>query len=161
MTDPVTNVFSNNGRIRYNGAEAVIAYEINRQWTVNAAGQRLHAVQLSDDPKINGLTPENTPKFIGNVFVTHRSPLLLGLTLTAGASYVAERFVNPQDQGTIPAYILYSAGVGYATKIAGHRTSYQLNVDNLANKRYWNSAQQGTFGTGMDRTFKLNAKLDF
>jgi len=52
-------------------------------------------------------------------------------------------------------------GVGYSTKLAGHRTSIQLNVDNLANKRYWNSAQQGTFGTGMDRSVKLNASYDF
>jgi hypothetical protein len=66
-----------------------------------------------------------------------------------------------QDQGTIPGYTLYSAGIGYATKIAGHRASMQLNVDNLGNKRYWNSAQQGTFGTGMDRSAKLNAKFDF
>jgi iron complex outermembrane receptor protein len=161
LTDPVSNIFSNNGTIRYKGAEAVVAYEINRRWTVNTAGQWLHAVQNSSDKRINGLTPENTPTFIGNVFVTHRSPLLAGLTLTAGASYVTKRFVNPQDQGTIPGYTLYAAGVGYATTIRGHRASIQLNVDNLANKRYWNSAQQGTFGTGMDRSVKLNVKYDF
>jgi TonB-dependent siderophore receptor len=161
VLDSVTNVFSNNGRIRYKGAEAVIAYEISRQWTINAAGQHLSTVQLSEDDKINGLTPENTPKFIGNLSVTHRSPLIPGLTLTAGASYVTERFVNPQDQGTIPAYTLYSASVGYVTRIAGHRTSFQVSVDNLTNKRYWNSVQQGTFGTGMDRSFKINAKVDF
>jgi iron complex outermembrane receptor protein len=161
VTDAVTNIFSNNGRIHYKGGEAVIAWDINRQWTVNAAGQRLNAVQLSDDPKINGLTPENTPKFIGNIFVTHRSPLLAGLTLSAGASYVKERFVNPQDQGTIPGYTLYSASASYTTKIAGKRASFQLSIDNLANKRYWNSAQQGTYGTGMDRSFKLNAKFYF
>jgi iron complex outermembrane receptor protein len=74
---------------------------------------------------------------------------------------VTERFVNPQDQGTIPAYALYSAGAGYVTRIDGHRTSFQLSVDNLANRRYWNGAQQGTFGTGMDRSVKVNAKLDF
>jgi len=161
VTDPVSNIFSNNGTIHYKGAEAVVAYEINRQWTLNTAGQWLHAVQNSSDNRISGLTPENTPKFIGNAFVTHRSPLLAGLTLTAGASYVTKRYVNPQDQGTIPGYTLYSASVGYATKIDGNRASIQLSVDNLANKRYWNSAQQGTYGTGMDRSAKLNVKLDF
>jgi iron complex outermembrane receptor protein len=161
VIDPVTNVFSNNGRIEYKGAESVIAYDINRQWTINAAGQVLHAVQQADDPTINGLAPENTPKFIGNLFVTYRTPFLLGLTLTAGVSHFTERFVNPQNQGTIPGYTLYSAGVGYATTLGGHRASVQLNVDNVANTRYWNSAQQGTYGTGMDRSIKLNAKFDF
>ena len=161
VIDSITNIFSNNGTIHYKGAEAVVAYEINRQWTVNAAGQHLNAVQRTDDPKINGLVPENTPRFIGNLFVTHRSPLVLGLTLNAGASFVTKREVNPQDQGAIPGYTLYTASAGYATNIGARRASFQLSVDNLANKRYWNSAQQGTFGTGMDRSFKLNTKLDF
>jgi iron complex outermembrane recepter protein len=154
-------VFSNNGTIDFKGEEAVIALEINRQWTLNVAGEHLQTVQISDDPKINGFIPENTPKFFGNVFVTHRSPLIPGLSVTAGVSYIAERFVNPQDQGTIPGYALFSAGAGYLTKIAGHRASFQFNADNLTNRRYWNSAQQGTFGTGMDRSFKMSAKVDF
>ena len=161
VTDPVTNIFSNNGTIHYQGLEAVIAYDVNRQWTINAAGQHLNSTQLSSDPKVNNLTPENTPKFIGNVNVTHRSPLVPGLSITAGASYVTDRFVNPQDQGTIPGYTLFSASAGYVWTVAAHRAAVQLSVDNLGNKRYWNSAQQGTFGTGMDRSFKLNAKLDF
>jgi TonB-dependent siderophore receptor len=161
VIDSITNIFSNNGTIKYKGAEAVVAYQINRQWTVNAAGQRLNTVQDSADPKINGLVPENTPRFIGNLFVTHRSPFVLGLTLNAGASFVTKREVNPQDQGAIPGYTLYSASAGYATKICGRRASFQLSADNLGNKRYWNSAQQGTFGTGMDRSIKLNTKVDF
>jgi TonB-dependent siderophore receptor len=161
VLDSVTNLFSNNGTIDFKGEEAVIAFELNRQWTINAAGQHLETVQISDDPKINGFTPENTPKFIGNVFVTHRSPLLPGLSVTTGASYVTERFVNPQDQGTIPGYVLLSAGAGYVTTIEGYPASLQFNADNLTNRRYWNSAQQGTFGTGMDRSFKLTAKVSF
>jgi len=161
VLDSVTNLFSNNGTIDFKGEEAVIAFEINRHWTLNAAGQHLQTVQISDDPKINGFTPENTPKFIGNVSVTHRPPLVPGLSLTTGVSYVTERFVNPQDQGTIPGYALFSGGAGYLTRIAGHRASFQFSADNLTNRRYWNSAQQGTFGTGMDRSFKLSAKLDF
>jgi len=161
VLDSITNVFSNNGTIDFKGEEAVIVFQINRQWTLNAAGQHLQTVQISDDPKINRLTPENTPKFIGNVFVTHRPPLIPSLSLTTGVSYVTQRFVNPQDQGAIPGYALFSAGAGYLTRIAGHPASFQFNADNLANRRYWNSAQQGTFGTGMDRSFKLSGKVDF
>jgi iron complex outermembrane receptor protein len=160
VIDPVTNIFSNNGRINYKGIESVVAYDIDRQWTLNAAGQWLKAVQHSSDAKLDGLTPENTPKFIGNLFATHRPAWMPGLSLTAGASFVSWRFVNPQEQGTIPGYTLYTAGVAYATTIAAHKTSFQLNVDNLANKRYWNSAQQGTFGTGMDRSVKVSAKVE-
>ncbi len=36
----------------------------------------------------------------------------------------------------------------------------QLNVDNLANIRVWNSVQTGTYGTGMDRSIKISARFD-
>jgi len=160
VLDSVTNIFSNNGYIHFKGQEAVIAYDINRQWTINAAGQHLDAVQVSDDPKLDNFVPENTPHFLGNIFVTHHTPFVPGLTLTAGASYVTSRFVNPQDQGTIPGYLLLSCSSGYETWFRGYRTSFQLLADNIANKRYWNSAQQGTYGTGMDRSVKLIMKVN-
>jgi iron complex outermembrane receptor protein len=160
VIDPVTNVFGNNGTIHYQGAETVIAWDVNPRWTINVAGQYLHAEQISPDPKINGLVPENTPRFIGNFFVTHRPAWLPGLSLNAGTSFVTQRYVTPQDQGTIPGYALFSAGAAYVSQLVGHRVAWQFSIDNLANKRYWNSAQQGTLGTGMDRSFKLSARID-
>jgi iron complex outermembrane receptor protein len=56
---------------------------------------------------------------------------------------------------------LFTLGAGYVTRIAGRRVALQLNVDNVADKRYWNSVQTGTYGTGMDRGIKMNAKVDF
>jgi len=162
VTDPVTNIFENNGDLEYKGAESTISYEISRRWTVNGAVQWLSAVQNSPlQPLINGLVPENTPKWLGNCSVTYRPALVEGLALTAGTSGVTKRPVNPQDQGYIPGYFLYTAGAGYTTRIAGHRAFFQLNVDNIGNLRYWNSVQTGTYGIGMDRTFKFNTKVDF
>jgi iron complex outermembrane receptor protein len=148
--------------MRFKGAEAVAAFEINRQWTVNGAIQWLNAVQVPlFDLTISGKVPENTPKWLGNASVTHRPALLPGLTLTAGVSFAAARPVNPQDQGFIPGYALYTAGANYVTRIGGHRTAFGLSVDNIANKRYWNSVQTGTYGTGMDRGFKMNVQTEF
>jgi iron complex outermembrane receptor protein len=109
---------------------------------------------------IDGRVPENTPKWLGNLSVTYHFSQVPGLALTAGTTAVSKRPVNPQDQGYIPGYTLYTAGAGYVTRIAGYRAAFQFNVDNLANLRYWNSVQTGTYGTGMDRSFKLSAKLD-
>jgi iron complex outermembrane receptor protein len=162
VTDPVTKIFENNGNLLYKGAEATASYDINRQWTVNGAIQWLKAVQNSPlQPLINGLVPENTPKWLANLSVTYRVPQIAGLTLTAGTNAVSTRFVNPQDQGVIPGYALFTVGAGYVTRIAGRRVALQLNVDNVADKRYWNSVQTGTYGTGMDRGIKMNAKVDF
>ncbi len=162
VTDPVTNLFENNGDLEYKGVEATVSYEINRRWTVNTAVQWLTAIQNSPlQPLINGLVPENTPKWLGNCSVTYRVPLIHGLALTAGTSGVTKRPVNPQDQGYIPGYFLYTASASFATRIAGHRASFQFGVDNIGNLKYWNSVQTGTYGTGMDRSFKFNTKFDF
>jgi len=162
VTDPVTNVFENSGDLDYKGVESTFTYEINRRWSVKGAVQWLTALQDSPlQPLINGLAPENTPRWLGNFSATYRLPQIPGLALTAGTSGVSKRPVNPQDQGYIPGYFLYNAGAGYVTRLAGYRAAFQFNVDNLGNLRYWNSVQTGTYGTGMDRTFKFNAKFDF
>jgi iron complex outermembrane receptor protein len=43
----------------------------------------------------------------------------------------------------------------------GHPASFQMTVDNLANKRYWNSVTTSQFGAGMDRSFRFNFKYGF
>jgi iron complex outermembrane receptor protein len=162
VTDPVTKIFENNGNLEYKGVESTMTYDIDRHWTVNGAIQWLSAHQKSPlQPLINGLVPENTPKWLANLGVTYRVPFLAGLTITVGTTAAAKRPVNPQDQGYIPGYALYTAGASYVTRIAGRRVALQLSLDNLANRRYWNSVQTGTYGTGMDRTAKMSAKIDF
>lgn len=160
VTDPVTKIFANSGDINYKGVEATLSYAFLPRWTLSAAAQWLKAVQKSPDPTFNGFTPENTPKGLGNLSLSYRPPWLAGLALSAGASAVTKRFVNNQEQGTIPGYTLYSAGVGYVTRVQGKRVAFQVNADNLANRRYWNSVQTGTYGIGMDRSIKFNVRVD-
>jgi len=161
VTDPVTKIFSNSGEIDYSGVELTASYQLTREWSVNTAGMWLKSKQRSPDPTFNGFAPENTPKAIGNLSVQYRPVYAPGLTLNAGLSAIGSRFVNNQEQGTIPGYTLYSIGANYATRLYGKRVSYQVSVDNLMNKRYWNSVQTGTYGIGMDRSLKFNAKIDF
>jgi len=161
ITDPATKIFSTNGNIDYKGIEATVTWEIARPLTVGAAGQWLSAIQNSPDPHIDGKHPENTPSALGNVWISIRPPWIRGLTLNGGASAIAKRFITPQDQGTIPGYTLFTAGIGYQIHSATTRATFLVNVDNLANLRYWNSVQTGTYGTGMDRSVKMSARVDF
>jgi iron complex outermembrane recepter protein len=161
VTDPVTNVFAYSGDLSYRGVEATVSYDINRNWKVNAALLRLKARQDSPvQPLIDGKVPENTPDWNANFGISYRTPWLPGLTLRAGAKLISRRPVNPENQGYIPGYTLYDAGLSYATRLFGRRASFGLSVDNLSNKRYWNSVQTGTYGIGMDRSVKFNAKVD-
>jgi len=161
VTDPTTGVFANNGEIDYKGVEATLNVEILRGLSLDAAGQWIRAIQNAPDPTIDGLIPENTPRLLANVRLSYRPGFVRGLSLNAGASGVTRRPVNPQNQNFIPGYVLYTAGIGYQTRIDKTRLTFLVNVDNLANLRYWNSVQTGTYGIGMDRSFKMSTKVDF
>jgi iron complex outermembrane receptor protein len=160
VTDPVTRIFGNSGEIEYTGVESTVSYDFLRRWTASGALQYLKAKQVTPDPQFNGFVPENTPKMIGNASIAYRPPWVPGLSLNAGLSAVTNRYVNNQQQNTIPGYALYNAGIGYTTRIFGKRAAFQLNGDNLGNRRYWNSVQTGTYGIGMDRSFKFNMRVD-
>lgn len=160
VTDPVTRIFANSGEIDYKGVEATFSYEILRRWTLSLAGQVLKAKQVTSDPQFNGFWPENTPSKLGNASLAYRPPWVAGLTLTGGVTGISYRYVNNQQQATIPGYALYTAGIGYITRIQGKRVAFQVNGDNLANRRYWNSVQTGTYGIGMDRSVKFNVRVD-
>ena len=162
VTDPVTNIFAYSGDLEYKGVEATLVYDFARDWRINAAVLRLNATQNSPlQPLIDGKTPENTPKWNGNVGIAYRVPAVPGLQLRGGIKSISLRPANPSNTGTIPGYTLYDFGASYGTLLKGRRTFFQLAIDNLANKRFWNSVNAGTYGIGMDRTIKFNARVDF
>ncbi len=171
VTDPNPNAYCggnpacyvNSGQINYKGLEATVNAQLTRLFTVDVGWQWLRAIQNSPDPKFNGLAPENTPRSIGNVRLGFRVPWVSGLTLSAGAAGVTSRYVNFQQQGSIPGYVLYSAGASWTVAdrmLNVRRLTFLLNVDNLTNLRYWNSVQTGTYGIGMDRTIRTAIKMD-
>lgn len=158
VVDPASNVFLVDGTNSFKGIEATAAWEINKSWTINTAGQYLRAVQEPErNQSLKGLVPENTPKFTGNLTVTHKSQWVKGLTVNAGASYVGPRFVNALNQAQIPGVTLFSAGVGYSTHIMGlrgihaaeHREPGQQALLELGVQRYvqdgaWSAACAST-----------------
>jgi iron complex outermembrane receptor protein len=159
ITEPQTGIFANVGLNRFRGIETTLNAELTRVLSLDASGQLMHAVQVSDT-EINGKRPENTPRLVASAGLNYKLPIA-GVRLRTGVSYVGERSINPQNQGVIPSVLLYSAGLGYNTRIGGHGVSLQFNVDNVANRRYWNSVATGTYGAGMDRSYKFSAKLDY
>jgi len=58
--------------------------------------------------------------------------------------------------------MLYSLGAIWTVRgvLGSQRLTMLLNVDNLTNRRYWNSVQTGIYGVGMDRTIRLTIKMD-
>jgi iron complex outermembrane receptor protein len=159
ITDSPTSVrFDYDGDLHLSGFELQANTQLGRLWSLSGSAQIMKAVQ--NGGANDGLTTENTPRSILGLNVEYRAPWVRGLSLKAGTSYVSSRFVGNAEQGAIPAVTLFTAGASYATRIAGYATSFQFGIDNLANKRYWSSATSSAFGAGMDRSFRLSAKVE-
>ena len=73
----------------------------------------------------------------------------------------ADRAVNPQNQAFIDGYLLAEVGARLTREIAGGETTFQVNVENLADEQYWNTAGNGLLGVGAPRTVKFRISRAF
>jgi len=156
------NEFLYDGTSHLYGIEIAASAEINRSWSVNGTAQIMRGTMVTViDPNLNGKSPENMAEMMGTLNLQYRPASVTGLSLKAGANYIGPRFINALNQGAIPGVTLLSAGAAYQTKIAGRKTTMQLNVTNLANKRYWAAVTSSAYGAGMERGLNFSAKTEF
>lgn len=155
------NYFVLDGRTEYRGVEYSINGDLAPEWSVYVSGLFLDAKQKNAaNATLIGKTPENTPKQSHSVFAEYHPRAFQGLHLSAGAYYIAKRPVNPADEAYISGVTLYTLGARYETRIAGHGATFQVNVENAGDKRYFNAVGFGFMGVGLPRTIKYNVKID-
>ena len=144
------NVYVQDGRARYQGAEFSLTGEVTRDLSVYASALFLDAKQESGapsttvgttfSPTIVGRRIENTPKKTFSVAGEYRlSQWVDGLSITAAAYYTGDRAINALNQAFVPSYTLYDLGVAYRTDVYDHPTTIRINAQNIANKKYWAS----------------------
>jgi iron complex outermembrane receptor protein len=157
------NFFVLDGRTEYKGFEYSATGEIGTQLSVYLSGMFLDAEQTNaQNTLIIGKMPDNTPKQTHSLFVDYRPAFLPGAGVNFGAYYYSSRFVNNAEQGSIPGYTLYTLGARYATRLLDTKlTTFQLYVENLADKRHWAGAGGGILAQGLPRTIKMSVKVEF
>ncbi|MBL8771027.1 MAG: TonB-dependent siderophore receptor, partial [Phenylobacterium sp.] len=135
------NVFVLDGETEYRGVEFMAAGELTDSLSLVASGIWLDAsLERAANLALIGKRPENTPKWTGSLFADYRIGAVEGLSVNAGLFYVGKRAVNPLNQAFVDGYVTASAGLRIQRDIAGHPTTLQVNVENLFDKSYWNSA---------------------
>ncbi|KPC50212.1 TonB-dependent siderophore receptor [Amantichitinum ursilacus] len=154
------NTFVQDGHERNQGIEVSAQGQLLPQFSLQASGQILKAAFRGASAAMNGKVPENTARYTASLFGQYQLNLLPGLALNAGAYYTGPRPVNDLDQAWIGGYTLGSAGVRYQHRLLGKATAWQLNVENLTNKRYWSATGGGRVGVGLPRTAMLSMKVD-
>jgi TonB-dependent siderophore receptor len=156
-----TKTFLQDGNVAYKGIETTDSYVLSNYWSLDGAAQWINATQQPTiDPTLMGKAPPGVAKFSGNIRLTNKLESVPGLKLSLGANYIGSRFVDSLESGSIPAYTVFSAGAGYATKIEGHKASFQMQIDNLTDIRYWSGVNGTTYAIGLPRSIRFNAKFD-
>lgn len=102
--------------------------------------------------------PENAARRTASLFLAYDLAAVPGLTLSGGAYYTGRRPVDDRNQAWLDDVTLYAAGLRYNTRLFGKLATWQVNVENLADKRYW--AAGGTrLAAGAPRTLKAQLKV--
>ncbi|MGE5650158.1 MAG: TonB-dependent receptor, partial [Bacillota bacterium] len=169
FTDPATNRLVPIGTQRTDGLELTFSGDLSHGWQIwsgyaylDAEVTSSPAVDNSDNVvknvRVQGKQPTLTPKHSASLWLT--KALGNGLRTGAGVNYVADRFANPGNTVTLPAYTLVDAMVGY--KIAG--LDLQLNINNLFDRAYIVSGHGSAPNLnvpGAPRNVQLTARYTF
>lgn len=146
-TNPLSGALTNAGLQRSRGIEVSTSGRLSRAWNVTAAYTLLGA-RIVDGGldaagvDLNGRRPGLVPRSGASLFTTYALTGRFGIG--AGAEAMGQRFTSNDDFVSIPGYATFAALAYFR---AG-RWEARLRLDNLADKRYIDTAGEGTDATG-------------
>lgn len=104
------------------------------------------------------------PSYTANANVEWDLPFLPAATLTGRVVRTGEQKVNAANTLEIGSWTRFDIGARYVFEMNEKPVSLRVNIDNVANKRYWASAYDSFSSTllqGAPRTVKLSTSVDF
>lgn len=153
------------GKVGSRGVEVDLAGQITDDWELIATYAYTHT-ELLDDPSNEGNRLAQAPRHTGSLYLTHELPIdnQLGTwRVGGGARYIGERTGDNADNFRLDSYTLADAFVRWEYPLLGHKTSLQLNLDNIFDKHYYPSTtgSQLNVSVGEPRTARLSASVEF
>jgi len=166
------------GEIESRGIEFTVQGEFAPGWDGVFAYTHDHAfVKVGTSLYPQGSDVPNVPKDMARLFSTYRfrAGAIAGVKVGAGMTWegpAAGTFVDPNtfatDTSTIksPAYVIFDAVSSYETTFGRDKASFQVNVKNLFNRRYYTDAFMflapwGYVTYGAPRSVVASVKVDF
>ena len=113
----------------------------------------------------NGVNDGNravgVPRFQLNVGADWDVPGIEGAALSARMLRTGGQYLNAANTQSIPAWNRFDVGSRYAFRVDEKEITLRTNLENVANKAYWASANGGYLTQGTPRTLKVSATVDF
>ncbi|HCL78126.1 MAG TPA: TonB-dependent siderophore receptor [Pseudomonas sp.] len=138
--DPTFTYSIQVGEQRSKGWELDLPLMITPRWRLLASYTRLNAsISEDSDAGLQGNRLANAPQTNASLWTTYDlAGLAQGFSVGLGANYVGEREANNANTFTLPSYTRWDANLTYKFGEA-QRYRAQLNVQNLFDKRYYDS----------------------
>ncbi len=153
------NVFTADGEQNYRGLELSAQGRLTQQLSWQSSAQWIDPEFRNIGAAYDGKLPENAARRTASTFLSYDFAAVPGLSVNGGAYFTGARPVNDLNQAFLGGNTLFSLGSRYVTTVMGKRTTWQANVENVANKYYWAAA--GTrLSAGLPRLVKLTMKVD-
>ena len=161
-TDPLdTSVVVLSGKRHTNGVEVEGSGRLTERWEVFSGVTFMNsridkaAPASQGQTGTEGMMPRYTPRTTANIWTTYKFTDLI--TGGVGATYVGKRYATETNVNYLPAYTVANAMLSYETK----HYRLQLNLNNLANKKYFDGAYGGHATLGTPREAQLTIGLKY
>ncbi|ARU88951.1 TonB-dependent receptor [Pseudomonas sp. M30-35] len=156
-------VYSVQGKQRNRGIEFNTFGEI-AQGTRILGGVTWIDAELTDTSTTanRGNRPVGVPEVQANLWLEWDTPWVQGVTLTGGAIYTGEQYVDQANTQELDAWTRFDVGARYSTTIADRATTFRATVQNVFDREYWSGvASYSAFSLGAPRTLLMSASVDF
>lgn len=160
------NYYTTKGKDRHNGAEINVYGQITSNIRLLGGVTFLQAKQRKTGSNTTeGKYTIGVPKFQGNLGLEYDVRALEGLTLESRITYTGSSYADSQNTLKVKGWTKIDVGVRYIAMIGNTPITLRARIDNLTNKKYWESVggypNYGYLVSGAPRTFSLNASIDF
>ncbi len=159
--DPGDKVFKTLGRQRHRGVELALNGELAPGLSAVGGVSWLDARVLDTRDAREGRRAAYVARLQASAWIDWRVAAVQGLSLNAGAVRTGGRPLGQADSPIVPAFTRWDGGARYAVQVAGVPTVWRLQVQNLGNRRYWESVNYGGVLAGAPRTVRLSGEWFF
>ncbi len=152
---------------RHRGVELTAVGHVDSALSLQASLMALDAIYTQAiDPTLVGQRVTNVPRLKGSLFADYKIAAVPGLALSALASFEGSKTVTADGSIELPRAWQVDAGASYQQRLAGHITTWRVNIENLTNRIYWREAPTTGWGgiylfPSTPRTFRLSATVEF
>ena len=151
-----------NGEQRNRGAEVSLFGEVARDVRL-LGGVTLMQGELTQTA--NGAFDGNdaiaVPHVQANLGLDWDNVLAPGLGFNARVIYTGAQYADQANLLRLPAWTRFDVGARYRTRVNNTPLTLRANVENLFDKGYWASSNEGYLYVGAPRTFLLTATVAF